>query len=448
MFVCDLVAKRVIQRLSRFGCSGRLAQVLPLVVLLVGTAWLGPGCTTSPKRFVFDPAPAVARLQAGGSIESEVDRLAQPLVQSGEIYGIAVGVLTPDGQTRTFSYGRTGTPGGVVQPQADTIFQIGSMSKVFVAALLAVLVDEGVLHYEDTVRSILPPEVRLSEDVGELTVYELVTSTGGFPREPFSLSQLRDFTTFVFTGRNLYAYFDKPYLYDYLRKKHLKPKEARGYYYSNIGFGLLSHMIEVKTGRSCQELLQEKICRPLGLRDTTYVLDEGQKQRLAAGHVGVQPTFMRRGHPMEPWDMGEILGPPGCLYSTVNDLLIFAQASLGMLHHPLEPLLADTQRVRVTTPEEDVGLGWIHNYIGDTRLHVTFKQGVMAGYTGYLGMDTEAHIAVVVLYNTFSWDEKVGHNLVLRLSRGLAPQSKGLSAKLSQDSAAPIRDGFRISSDD
>ena len=233
----------------------------------------------------------------------------------------------------------------------------------------------------------------------------------------------------MFTGRNLYAYVNKPYLYNYLRKTRIKPKEKREYVYSNIGFGLLAHLIEVKTGRPYHELLAEKVCRRLNLRDTTFVLSEEQEKRLAVGHAGGQPRFLRRGHPMEPWDMGEIMGPPGCLYSTVNDLMIFAKANLGMLRHPLEPVLASTQRVQLSRPTEDVAVGWLIDYLGDDRLRVTYKQGVMSGYTGYIGMDAKARLAVVVLYNTFSWDEKVGHNLVLRLSRGLAPHPNGLPAK-------------------
>ncbi len=418
----------------------RAAPLFRRAGLVLGLALLVTGCGTFSTRVVSDPAPAAARLQARGSIGPEVDRLAQPLVESGEIYGLAVGVLLPDGRTSAFGYGRTGTPGGAQLPAGDTIFQIGSVSKLFLAAVLAVLVDEGALHYEDTVRSILPPDVRFNEEVGKVTLYELATNTGGFPRQPLCLGQLRDFTAFLFAGRNLYAYFDRAYLYQYLRKKHLKPKAAREYVYSNIGFGLLAHLIEVKTGRPYQELLAEKICRPLHLRDTTFVLNQEQRRRLALGHAGGQPRFLRRGHPMEPWDMGDIMRPSGCLYSTVNDLAVFAKASLGMLHHPLEPVLASTQRGQLSRPTEDVAFGWLINYVGDDRRKITYKQGVVSGYSGYLGMDTQARIAVIVLYNTFSWKEDIGHNLLLRLARGLAcPQASfpAASAPAGEPAAIP-----------
>ncbi len=399
----------------------RMVTLFRVVLLVMALPLLATGCRTFSTRVLLDPTPAVERLQAGGGIGPEVDCLARPLVESGEIKGIAVGVLASDGRTSCFGYGCTRTVDDPQLPEGDTLFQVGSVSKLFLTALLAVLVEEGALHYEDTVRSILPPEVPLNEEIGKVTLYELATNTGGLPRQPSSLSQLWNFTSFLFTGRNLYAYFDKPYLYHYLRNKNIKPREARDYVYSNIGFGLLAHLIVVKTGRPYHELLEEKICRPLNLRDTTFEPTEDQKKRLAIGHVGGQPRFMRRGHPMAPWDMGEILGPPGCLYSTANDLLIFAKANLGMLGHPLEPVLASTQRVQLSRPTEDVALGWLINYFGEDRSKIIYKQGVMSGYASYIGMDPRTRTAVVVLYNTFTWDEKIGHNLVLRLSHGLAP---------------------------
>ena len=170
-----------------------------------------------------------------------------------------------------------------------------------------------MLHYEDTVRGILPPEVPLNEEVGKLTLYELAINTGGFPRQPLTLCAMRNFLSFLFTGHNLYAYIDKPYLYDYLRKKHLKPIESRSYIYSNFGYGVLAHLISVKTGPIQIEGSVAENLPPLHLRNTTFNLTAEQKGRLAVGHAGGQPRFMRRGQPIEPWDMGEIMRPSGCL---------------------------------------------------------------------------------------------------------------------------------------
>jgi CubicO group peptidase (beta-lactamase class C family) len=391
-----------------------------LAALLLATVVPGAACRTAALRHVSDPGPAVARLQTGGSLQAEVDDLVKPLAASGEIYGMVVGIVTPDGATHTFRYGRTGRPGDLQPPGADALFEIGSVSKVFVAALLARLVEEGQLRYDDTVRSLLPTNVVVSADVGQVTLYELITHTGGLPREPFTLTQLRSFIGYLVTGHNLYAYLDKPYLYAYLRHCHLKPKEQRKFCYSNLGIGLLGHLIEVKTGRRVTELIVEKICRPLNMRDSVFAPDAAQQQRLTVGHTGNQACWKAANSPLAPWDMGEIMQPSAGMYSTANDLLIFARANLSLLHHPLEPLLASTQQAQVETPRGAEALGWIINRFNDGRVTLTFKDGMVAGYCGYIGLNRDARVAVVVLSNKFSWDDRVGHNLLLRLSGACA----------------------------
>ena len=330
-------------------------------------------------------------------------------------------MLTPDGATSTYGYGRSGEADDSRSLSGDTLFEVGSISKAFVAALLEVLVDEGRLQYDDTVRAILPGDIPLSEDAGRLTLYELVTHTGGLPRQPNNFTQGRYFMSYLFTGQNLYGYLTRDYLYEYLRTWQLAPGGERAYAYSNIGFGLLAHLIEVKTGRSLPDLIDEKICRPLGMRDTVFVLDAEQRQRLAVGHVGDQPLFMRRNEPLAPWDMGEIMRGAGGLYTSVHDLLIFAQSDLGLLGNKLDTVLASTQSVHFRTPTEDVAMGWLVNHFDGGRLTITYVHGLVAGYAAYIGMDVDRGIAVVVLANNCNLDDHVGHNLLLALADAAEP---------------------------
>ena len=395
--------------MTRFNLAAGAALVA--LSLVVGT-----GCRTKAIRRVSDAGPAIARLQTGGSLQAEVDTLAKPLLTKGEIYGTVVGVVTPDGQTHTFSYGRTGQPGDSGPPGPHSVFQVGSVSKLFVAALLAKLVEEGQVRYDDTVRGILPTNVAVSAEVGPVTLYELMTHTSGLPREPFTQTQLNCFISYLVTGHNLYAYLDKDYLYRYLRRCHPKPKEQRTFFYSNLGVGLLSHLLEVKTGRRVSELIAEKVCGPLNMRDSVFALDTAQEERLAVGHIGSQACWKPSNSPVAPWDMGEILEPCAGMYSTANDLLIFAKANLGMLHHPLEPLLASNQHPRTETARGAEALGWIINRFNDGRTILTFKDGMVSGYCSYIGLNRDAQVAVVVLNNKFSWDDWIGHNLLLRLS--------------------------------
>jgi len=406
-----------------------LISTLRLVAVLLAIVFSGSGCRTVAVRHVSDPRQAIARLQAGGSIQAEVDSLVKPLLDSGALYGMVVGVVTPDGTTQTFRYGRTGHAGDENAPDTNSLFQIGSISKIFVATLLAQLVEEGQLHYEDTVRSILPTNVVVSAEVGRLTIYELVTHTSGLPREPMTLSQLRSFIGYLITGHNLYAHLTVPYLYHYLRHCHPKPHEAGEFVYSNIGVGLLANLIEVKTGRPVTNLIVERICRPLKMSDSVFTLDSDQQARLTVGHVGNHACWKPANSIMEPWDMGDLMRPAGGMYSSLHDLLIFAKANLGLLHHPLEPLLASTHAVQIETPRGAEAFGWIINRFNDGQRTITFKDGMVSGYCGYIGMDLDTRVAVVVLSNKFNWDDKVGHNLVLRLSGACASGQVKLTAR-------------------
>jgi len=395
--------------------------------ILAGSVFLHVSCGTLSSRVLYDSTESVQRLNEGGSIQAEADQLARPLIESGKISGMVVGVVTPDGAAQSFSYGFSEHSGAKKPLSENDIFQVGSVSKLFIASVVAILVDEGKLHYEDTVREILPPEIPVSEDAGELTLYELITHTGGLPRESMGLAQLKDFIRYLFTGKNLYSYLDRDYLYEYLRSCKIKPKGKRGYQYSNIGLALLTHLIEVKTGKSFPELAEEKIFEPLKMNNTTFSLNEVQRRSLAVGHAGKdEPRFMRRHQDIAPWDMGDTMRSVGGLYSTPHDLLIFCKANLGMIDYPSKGSLVKMHRAHVETPAEDVALGWLVNYFDDRRITLHYKHGMVSGYSAYVGLNIKQQIAVVVLTTNFEWDDEVGHNLLLRLSRAQKGDSSSI----------------------
>src|SRR6185503_9900192 len=111
-------------------------------------------------------------------LKAEVDSLALPVIAEGQTPGLIVGVLTADGRMRFFGYG-VANDARRVAPDGDTIFPVGSVSKGFVGAIAASLVEEGVLSWNDTLRELLPPEVKLSADARKITVLQLATHTSG-----------------------------------------------------------------------------------------------------------------------------------------------------------------------------------------------------------------------------------------------------------------------------
>jgi len=372
-------------------------------------------CGPFSSRIIYKQSTeALQREQS--TIKAEVDELAKPLIKSKEATCLEIGVLLPDGSTQSYGYGRVSDTGPLVLPNKNTIFQIGSVSKLFTASMVYFLVQEGEIKFSDTVRDILPKDTKLSADISKITVYELATHTSGLPREPATFKQFKFFLKYEFTGKNLYGYMDKTWLYEYLKTCKIKNKSHK-FLYSNIGYGLLAYLIEVKTGRPFPDLVHETLFSPLNMRDTVFSLSQEQQSRQTMGHVGDQPYFMKRNTPINSWDMGEIMAPSGGIYSTAADLLIYVKYTLGIESSPLNSILVKTTEPIVHQQDgETSALGWTISEFGDDHTKITYKHGMTSGYSAYIGMDMSKKIAVVVLCGSFNWNDKIGHNLLLRLS--------------------------------
>lgn len=144
------------------GCNSHLRRSAHCLSLVIAAALLNTSCELVPIRLISDPIPCDRSLPPI-AISMYLNQLVQPLIDNGEVYGLAVGILTPDGKTQVFGFGRTGTGDGRQILNGNTIFQIGSLSKLFISSLLVMLVADGTLHYEDTLRSIYPPKSNLAQ---------------------------------------------------------------------------------------------------------------------------------------------------------------------------------------------------------------------------------------------------------------------------------------------
>ncbi len=398
--------------------AGDVLSTMPLVILASAMlCFFYLSCGPFSSRIIYEPQSSVERLQLGPTtLEADVDELAKPLINSKEASCLEIGVLLPDGSIQSYGYGGVGNGGPPAVPDENTIFQVGSVSKLFTASILELLVQEGKIKYSDTVRDILPKSAKLSADIGEITIYQLATHTSGLPREPVTFKQFWFFMEYEFTGKNLYGYINKVWLNEYLKTCKIKNKSHK-FVYSNIGYGLLAYLIEEKTGKSFQDLVTEKIFSPLNMIDTAFSLSQEQQRRQAVGHVGDQPYFMKRNTPIKSWDMGEIMAPSGGIYSTVTDLLIYAKCTLAVENSPLNPVLIKTTEPKVYQQDgETSALGWTISEAGDDHTKITYKHGMTSGYSAYIGMNISKKIAVVVLCSSFNWNDKIGHSLLLRLS--------------------------------
>ncbi|OGV57426.1 MAG: hypothetical protein A2X45_01005 [Lentisphaerae bacterium GWF2_50_93] len=403
-------------------CNGYRRWISAVLFLL---ALLQSSCAELSVREVSDPAEAISRLKSGGTLKDEIDTLVNPLICSGENVSAVVGVVMPDSRTYVYGYGKTELNAGST-PDGRTIYSIGSVSKGFVSLLLFRMIEEGVIVKNETIGDILGPDFKPEdENVARITLIQLATHSSGMPRHPQTVKLLYTFSCFLFTGNNFYEYIDSAEGLKYLNGVHLDKDQIGKYTYSNVGVGLLGFLLAKKADKSLTELLQEKIFRPLKMKDTAITLDDEQKNRLAVAYSGDQPLFRLRNTPLEPWKFTYFMEGTGAVYSTADDLLLFIKAQLGFQSPPpLDAIIPKTQEIQVHADTINVASGWLTEKPFPDSNEIYFQYGLTSGFNCYLGFDRENKIGVVVLRNNFNWRDKIGHNLILRIAGSIKGTSK------------------------
>jgi D-alanyl-D-alanine-carboxypeptidase/D-alanyl-D-alanine-endopeptidase len=311
--------------------------------------------------------------------------------------GIVVGVIEPAGR-RIVSYGNFDrTEKRAVN--GDTLFEIGSVTKVFTALLLADAVQRGEVALTDPVAQYLPPSTKVPERGGKkITLQDLVTHTSALPRLPSNFTP-KD-------PSNPYADFTVAQLYDFLATYELPRDIGAEYEYSNLGAGLLGHALSRRAGTDYETLVRTRVLTPLGMKSTAITLSDGLKKRLAAGH----DAQLER---VPNWDLPTLAGA-GALRSSANDLLNFLAANLRVTSSPLAPAITSMLAVRRPLPGSgQIALGW-HIAPAPEGREIVWHNGGTGGYRSYIGFDPKNRTGVVVLANT-STDEGVddiGHHLL------------------------------------
>ena len=398
------------------------ATILGAVLLALGLS----ACGTLSQQQIDPPERLQHEVANPNDLRTQVDALAQPLIDGKRTPGIVVGVLSADGRKQVFGYGVSDALSGA-RPDGETLFAVGSLSKGLVGNLAAMLVQDGLLGWDDDLEQLLPTGTPLSQDARPITLLQLATHSAGLPRQPMTPRTLGYFIEYLFTGNSFYRHFDQAYLLDYLAD-FSKPRQVAPQY-SNIGYALLAHVLELRSGKSIDELAAERILGPLQLSNTSYQPQQlaGYAER-ARGHAGDQPKFIRRGRPVPDWQFSDILHGTAALYSNADDLLDYAAAHLhGSGDAQRDAALRDSLRVRLERPREAPAIAWIVDDIHGQQ--ITYQVGLVAGYSSYLGLDSRHKTAVVVLQNSFNWSNSIGHRLLLRMANTLDRQQSLATAQ-------------------
>ena len=323
------------------------------------------------------PGPAITDMAAIRAIL--VDRVDA----RKEGVGIVVGVVGPAGR-RVVSYGRLDANDPRVL-DGDTIFEIGSTTKVFTSLLLTDMVRRGELALTDPVAKLLPADVKVPERGGRvITLQDLATHTSGLPRLPTNIAP-KD-------PRNPYADYTVAQLYQFLSSYQLPRNIGDIYEYSNLGVGLLGHALSLRAGTDYESLVRIRIIGPLGMKDTAVQLSAGMQSRLAVGHDAALGPVLN-------WDLPTLAGA-GALRSSTNDMLTLLSAFVGVTESPLAPQMKAMLALQRPTPSPGLRVALAWHVLTRNGNPLVWHNGGTGGYRSFMGYDPMQKIAVVVLSNT------------------------------------------------
>lgn len=321
------------------------------------------------------------------TIERELAEVAQAAMARHGVPGMAVG-LRHAGQEHLVGFGVT----NVEHPlpvDADTIFQIASISKTFTATVTMRLVERGLIDLDAPVRRYVP-EFKLQDEAtaAAITVRHLFQHTSGFSG---------DYMDAFGRGDDALA----RYVASMDCLEQVTPL-GRHFSYNNAAFNVAGRVVETVTGQPFEQVLRELVLAPIGLDHTFTAPEEVLTHRFVSGHVlhDGQPVVVR------PWGFARNCVPAFGLASTVRDLVRYARVHMGdgttesgeRLLKPETLQVMQEPAVRSVGMGEGVGIAWMIDRSGGIKL--VGHGGTSNGQRSILRFAPGRDFAVCVLSNS------------------------------------------------
>jgi D-alanyl-D-alanine-carboxypeptidase/D-alanyl-D-alanine-endopeptidase len=308
---------------------------------------------------------------------------------SGIPVSIVVGTVTPNG-TQASGYGNVSSS---INKKVDgnTVFDIASIEKTFVTTVLADMVKQGLVNLDDPVEKYLPSNnVTVPTYNGhKITLKDLATHTSGLPDFPAGWVRNHTYTT--------------QQVYNFLSTTSLSSQPGLKADYSDVGMGLLGHILSLRAGVSFDQLVKDRILDVLdmkstgtGMNATGISVPEDIKSRFAKGHIDGKEVNLEF--------IPEAIQSAGALYSTANDMLKYLSANMGLIHTEINDAMQQTHLIRHSFGAPYEGKSLMQDYIGlgwtvttDFGNEVIWHTGSIDGYTSIIGFNDEKQIGLVIL---------------------------------------------------
>jgi serine-type D-Ala-D-Ala carboxypeptidase/endopeptidase len=299
--------------------------------------------------------------------------------------GIVVGVIGPEGR-RIISAGQRSVDDPHV-PDGNTVFEIGSITKVFTALLLAEMAEENELAVNDPVTKYLPNVFKVPTRNGKaISLLDLATHMSGLPFMPNESAASSDSEANKFSVADLRHFIGHCELHSDIGAK---------WEYSNIGYWLLSEALAGRGGVNYETLVHKRVIAPLNLTNTAFALTPKMKTNFAAGHNAV----LQASPAISTLPIYSIMPAAGGLYSTANDLLKLLAVAMDYDRSSLDRAMRLTWNTRRPMSRDgfEQALAW--TVIRDENDLLLAHDGGTFGYASSIAWDPARRAGVVVLSN-------------------------------------------------
>ena len=327
---------------------------------------------------------------------------------------IVVGLVDPNG-TQFYGHGKVSNVNNATVDQ-NTIFAIGSNTKVFTTILLADMVEDGLIKLDYPIEKYLPHNVTVPQYKGhKITIEDLATHTSGLPEFPpnycTSFANANPHTTSdkiqtVLNLINCTKNYTFDQFYQALSNTTISRTPGTKLEYSTFGSALLGDILMLKSNASSyEELLKKRILNVLGMDSSSINLSDAQKSRLATGHL--------YGQELPRLNFSTPIVPGAGLYSSASDMLKFISANIGLIKTKLDNAMQESHLIRLnsgqtipnnkkvsgtdnTTTGFYVGLGWF--ITTDFGNEIIWHNGISAGgYNAFMAFNPMTERGIVIL---------------------------------------------------
>ncbi len=311
-------------------------------------------------------------------VKAQIDQLAADFLAAGKNSGLGIAVVMRNPQTgelegTLLNYGTTAKDNGQ-GVNSDTVYEIGSITKLFTGILLAQAVEAGKVQLDDPIQNYLPEDIHAPTYKNKpIRLEDLATHRSGLPRDTAAESL--------------------PQLYSWLDTYKLRRRPGSQYVYSNAGYALLGDILARLSETDYATLEYGSISLPLGLKDTRETLTDEQTGRLAQGYTS-------SGSPAGYFPYSGAMSGAGYLRSTLNDLTRFLIANMDPNSTTLAEPIALAQMVQAEGSDATtgIGLGWEIDRPGNSDERLS-KGGETGGFTSYISFLRDGSSGFVLLAN-------------------------------------------------